>query len=873
MPNTKKTKGNGGGNGGGLLLQPPAAEDRQLLAHHQQKANGRRGGGTPSPTPSDNDGTIDAGFSTLVPIGQNKLSSRVKFSSDSVAIEPSEMEQGGSSSDVLEASEDDGREGWDNKMQFFMGVISYAVGFGNVWRFPFLLQKNGGGAFLIPYMIMMVVEGVPLFLIELGIGQRLRTGSVGVWNAIHPHLGGVGVAATVVSYFVALYYNVILTWVIYYLFQSFRFELPWSSCPTLSDGITPVLECANSTSPTNYFWNRQAIDTTDSIGDFGGFNWKMTGYLVFSWFLIYLCVMKGIKSSGKVMYVTATFPYVVMTLFLFRSIMLDGATAGLRYMITPNLSRLSEPEVWLDAATQIFYSMGLGFGGLIAFASYNPLKNNVKKDVIKMSVANLLTSLYTAFVIFCVLGYMGTKNFERCMEKDMALILKVHPTLFRDLDDLRANVSIEEFASYMRYDFRESKFPDIIHHPSYQKCELGQIIAQAAEGTGLAFVVFTEAILQFPFPPLWAVLFFMMLLMLGLGSMFGMLEGVITSLNDAKMIPLSKPMLAAILCTSACIVGLVFTTQAGQYWVSLFDQFAGSYALMCVAFFEIIAVIYVYGCDRFVRDIQYMTDESVGPYWTITWRFISPVIMAVIFVASVFKSFSDVPKYSAYDSTTTHQHNVPYPTWALFIAFGLVVTSMASVPFIWFVRKFKIWRVEPDIPVASKCLGSTPSTTYMLRSDLSFNRIIESRGSELQTLGRNGQRNGSVPGGAGSAPVSAKHHRHHNGGMNDQNYNSNHTWHSGNAPPKGWRQQQRKKGSDTDLASAEVSPDSDKTARKHTTQAAADRKKPLDDGGGAKEALGPRSNTIVSQHPDSWARNRHRAFDRKTREKEWQKSE
>uniref|UniRef100_A0A183C181 Sodium-dependent neutral amino acid transporter B(0)AT3 n=1 Tax=Globodera pallida TaxID=36090 RepID=A0A183C181_GLOPA len=179
-----------------------------------------------------------------------------------------------------------------------------------------------------------------------------------------------------------------------------------------------------------------------------------------------------------------------------------------------------------------------------------------------------------------------------------------------------------------------------------------EIFIQAAEGTGLAFVVFTEAILQFPFPPLWAILFFMMLLMLGLGSMFGMLEGVITSLNDAKMIPLSKPILAAILCTSACIIGLVFTTQAGQYWVSLFDQFAGSYALMCVAFFEIIAVIYVYGCDRFVRDLQYMTNEPVGLYWTITWRFISPVIMVVIFVASVFKSFSDVPKYSAYDSTT-----------------------------------------------------------------------------------------------------------------------------------------------------------------------------------------------------------------------------
>jgi SNF family Na+-dependent transporter len=96
---------------------------------------------------------------------------------------------------------------------------------------------------------------------------------------------------------------------------------------------------------------------------------------------------------------------------------------------------------------------------------------------------------------------------------------------------------------------------------------------------------------------------------------------VITSLNDAKMITLSKPILAAIICGSSCLIGLVFTTQAGQYWVSLFDHFAGTYALMCVAFFEIIAVIYVYGCDNFVRDIQFMTGEPVGRYWVgIEWE-------------------------------------------------------------------------------------------------------------------------------------------------------------------------------------------------------------------------------------------------------------
>uniref|UniRef100_A0A915P6L8 Sodium-neurotransmitter symporter n=1 Tax=Meloidogyne floridensis TaxID=298350 RepID=A0A915P6L8_9BILA len=133
----------------------------------------------------------------------------------------------------------------------------------------------------------------------------------------------------------------------------------------------------------------------------------------------------------------------------------------------------------------------------------------------------------------------------------------------------------------------------------------------------------------------------------------------------------------------------------------MFDHFAGTYALMCVAFFEVIAVIYVYGCDNFVRDLQYMCDEQIGNFWKITWRFISPVIMFVIFVASIFKSFTKVPEYSAYDASTTHQHLEPYPTWALFIAFGLVVIAMAPVPFIWFVRKFRIWSVEADIPKGS----------------------------------------------------------------------------------------------------------------------------------------------------------------------------
>ncbi|PIO70401.1 sodium-dependent neutral amino acid transporter B(0) family protein [Teladorsagia circumcincta] len=588
-----------------------------------------------------------------------RLGSRVTFNDQSVNIEGVDFQMNEASNQSATFHDDEHvqkREQWDNKTQFYMGVVSYAVGLGNVWRFPYLCQKNGGGAFLIPYVIMMVLLGLPLFLIELGIGQRLRTGPMGVWNAIHPYLGGLGVSAAVVSYLVALYYNVIITWCLYYLKESFALDLPWGTCPRSENG-TIDKECAMSSSTTMYFWNRQALDTTGSIGDLDSFNQHITISLIVAWFLIYLCVMKGIKSSGKVMYATATFPYLVTTIFLIRSVTLDGAMKGLWHMINPDLHKLYSPTVWLEAATQIFYSMGLGFGGLIAFGSYNPIKNDCKKDAKWLALCNVLTSLYTALVVFCVLGYMGHNTMNTCIEKDMEIMTLVFPENFSSVDDVRKMFTQDQYIELMQNKFT-GEFTKMAAHS--QMCNYATIISEAAEGTGLAFVVFTEAILKFPFPPAWSILFFLMLLSLGLGSMFGTLEGVITSLNDSHLITVTKPVLTAVLCASACLVGLLFSTRAGQYWVALFDSFAGSYALMCVAFFE------------------------------------------------------------------TKLKETEYPIWAMFIALGMVLMAILPTFSVWFLRYFKIWKLEADIPAASKCLGTTQSTTYMLKSEQSFNRMTES---------------------------------------------------------------------------------------------------------------------------------------------------
>uniref|UniRef100_A0A8C3X4M3 Transporter n=1 Tax=Catagonus wagneri TaxID=51154 RepID=A0A8C3X4M3_9CETA len=121
---------------------------------------------------------------------------------------------------------DKARPLWDTPLQFVFACISYAVGLGNVWRFPYLCQMYGGGSFLVPYLLMLVVEGMPLLYLELAVGQRMRQGSIGAWRAISPYLGGVGVASVVVSFFLSMYYNVVNAWAFWYLFHSFQVSGP-----------------------------------------------------------------------------------------------------------------------------------------------------------------------------------------------------------------------------------------------------------------------------------------------------------------------------------------------------------------------------------------------------------------------------------------------------------------------------------------------------------------------------------------------------------------------------------------------------------------------------------------------------------------------
>ncbi|XP_058443694.1 sodium-dependent neutral amino acid transporter B(0)AT3 isoform X2 [Malaya genurostris] len=559
---------------------------------------------------------------------------------------------------------EDERESWDSKWTFLLATIGYAVGLGNVWRFPYLAQKNGGGAFLVPYFVMLLLQGIPIFYLELAIGQRLRKGAIGVWHEVSAYLGGIGISSAFVSYIVALYYNTIIAWCLIYLLHSFESPLPWADCPkrlykNFTYDVEP--ECVVS-SPTKYYWYRETLQVSPSVNEPEEINYHVAIALITAWFLVYMCMVQGITESSKIVYITAIFPYVVLIIFFFRGITLKGASDGVLHLFTPRWESILEPVVWLEAGTQIFFSLGLAFGGLIAFSSYNPANNNCYRDALVVSFTNCSTSMFAGVVVFSVIGFKATSIFDSCVEERTALLL--------------AN--------------KTSDLP---------VCDLQKELENSASGTGLAFIIFTEAINQFPAAQLWAVLFFLMLFTLGIDSQFGTLEGVTTSLVDMKLFPnLPKEVITGGLCLSCCILSMCFANGAGSYIFQLMDSFAGNYSLLIIAFFECIGVSYIYGIKRFADDIELMTGSRPGLYWMLCWKYISPIAMITILVASFMELASEGSSYPGWNTLTGNAERLEWPHWCIVVAILLVLVSILWIPGVAICRLCGINIIEDSEP-------------------------------------------------------------------------------------------------------------------------------------------------------------------------------
>ncbi|VDL71430.1 unnamed protein product [Nippostrongylus brasiliensis] len=384
------------------------------------------------------------------------------------------------------------RDKWATKMEFLLAVIGYAVDLGNIWRFPSVCYKHGGGAFLIPYLAMLLIGGLPMFYMELALGQFHRSGCVSIWRKVCPMFKGIGYGICFICTFIACFYNAIISHAVYFVVSS--------------------------------------IAKSTGFDDLGGVKPSMAICLAFVFLLVYFALWKGPKSSGK---------------------------------------------VWSAAATQIFFSLGPGFGVLLALSSYNDFNNNCYRDAVVTSSINCLTSFLSGFVIFSTLGYMSElTNKEVVGDHDASLI----------------------------------------------------------------FIVYPQALATMSYSSAWSFIFFVMLITLGIDSTFAGIEALITGLCDeSRLLSRKREWFVGLVCVIYYFGSLPAISYGGQYVIPFLDEYGVSLSVLFIVTCEMIAVCWFYGIDRFSNDIKSMLGFYPGIYWRICWM-LCPVFISVIFVMTVWNT-------------------------------------------------------------------------------------------------------------------------------------------------------------------------------------------------------------------------------------------
>uniref|UniRef100_A0A8C4ETS0 Transporter n=1 Tax=Dicentrarchus labrax TaxID=13489 RepID=A0A8C4ETS0_DICLA len=502
---------------------------------------------------------------------------------------------------------------WANKREFILALVGEIIGLSNVWRFPYLCFKNGGGVFLVPYVLVLFTCGIPIFFLEVSLGQLTAQGGITCWRKICPLFEGLGYGSQVILLYYAMYYIVILAWASCYLFSTFHTILPWASCNNTwntKDCVDYKLNHSsnghisqNATSSVEEFWQRRILGLSGGIEEVGSIRWDLAGCLLLS----------SVLRQSLVVYFTATFPYVMIFAFLIRGVTLPGARDGIRFYLYPDPARLTDPQVWMDAGSQILFSFAVCLGCLQALGSYNKYNNNCYKDAFALCLLNSATSFVSGFAVFSVLGFMSH--------------------------------------------------------------EFGVNISTVAEsGPGLVFIAYPRAVAMMPLPQLWAVLFFIMIIFLGLDSEFVCLEGLVTSISD--MYPSfffmghRRKLLSLFICVVSFLVGLSMVTEGGLYVFQLFDYYACSgIPLMIFGILECICVGWVYGADRYYNNITDMINYRPSPYMKYCWRFVTPCVATGILLFSLVK-------FNRLSYNNTYQ----YPWWSHVLGLILSFSSVLMAP-------------------------------------------------------------------------------------------------------------------------------------------------------------------------------------------------
>ncbi|KPK63561.1 hypothetical protein AMJ83_06550 [candidate division WOR_3 bacterium SM23_42] len=478
------------------------------------------------------------------------------------------------------------RERWDSRTAFVLASIGSAIGLGNIWRFPYVCYECGGGAFLIPFLVALLTAGIPLMVLEYAVGHKFAKGAPLALGSLKKGFEILGWFALLVGFGIATYYAVVMGWAFNYL--GYSFNLAWGD-------------------NTQGFFFDQFLKISESPLQIGSVQWMIALGLLLTWIAIVAAIWKGARTVGKVVYFTVIIPWIILLIFVVRGMTLPGALEGLKYYLTPNFNALMNYRVWLHAYSQVFFSLTIGFGVQITYASFLPKDADVVNNAFLVSLADAATAFVGGFAVFATLGYYS-------------------------------------------------------HQTGLPVSEVVQT------GPQLAFVTYPTIIKLLPFGSvIFGVLFFLMILTLGIDSAFSLVEaGAASLIQKYKLKRLHVNIGFAIV---AGVIGLIYTTRSGLYWLDVVDYFMNNFGLLVVGVLMCVAVGWFYNHEEIREYANSKSDFTIGKWWDFCIKYFTPVVVGILFITNVVDRVKSA--YGGYARTAEFLGG-----WLVIIAFVIVAVFL-----------------------------------------------------------------------------------------------------------------------------------------------------------------------------------------------------
>lgn len=438
------------------------------------------------------------------------------------------------------------REVFSNRSVFILAAMGSAIGLGNIWRFPYVAYENGGGAFMVPYLVALLSAGLPLLMLDYAVGHRYRASAPLSYRRLHPKAEFLGWWQLCICFVIAAYYAVIIAWAGSYTI--FSVTQAWGD-------------------DAEGFFMNQYLQVADHVGPSLDFVPQVLIGLALVWVALLAVMALGVqKGIGRFNIIFIPLLVVMFAAMVIMALTLDGAGAGLDALFTPDWSALGNSAVWMAAYGQIFFSLSVGFGIMVTYASYLKRRTDLTSTALVVGFANSSFEILAGIGVFAALGFMATAS----------------------------GVGVGEVVS---------------------------------GGIGLAFIAFPTIVSQAPFGGLLGVLFFGALTFAGFTSLISIVEVIIAGVQDKLGLNRIAGTAAVIIPLAAASL-LLFPTTTGLNLLDITDAFVNNFGIVAASLVAVILLSAGLSALPGLRDhLNAVSAFKVGRTWMI---FIGGVAVVVL---------------------------------------------------------------------------------------------------------------------------------------------------------------------------------------------------------------------------------------------------